>query len=199
MSVTWLTFHPVSFASSFQCLCISKALLINLKITNIIVSLLLDLHAPKFKLAFAVVAELSPPSSIDLDAFNMTTLDDIDLLSLRAFLITTRCNYTLIQSLEADYLLSPRPSSLLFASNPTHILNFLTRSELWNLPASNILEYAKLHSREVNNIIRHFEDVISKIQEINMPGMFPLHSDVLYFWFILVIQLILPLHQFLNW
>jgi hypothetical protein len=171
----------VSFASSFQCLCISKALLINLKITNIIVSLLLDLHAPKFKLAFAVVAELSPPSSIDLDAFNMTTLDDIDLLSLRAFLITTRCNYTLIQSLEADYLLSPRPSSLLFASNPTHILNFLTRSELWNLPASNILEYAKLHSREVNNIIRHFEDVISKIQEINMPGMFPLHSDILYF------------------
>ena len=82
--ITWLTFHPVS-VSSFQCLHISKALLINLNIINIIVSLLLDLHAPKFKLTFAVVAELSPPSSIDLDAFNMTTLDDMDLLSFRAF------------------------------------------------------------------------------------------------------------------
>ena len=167
--------------SSFQCLRISKALLINLEIINIIVSLLLDLCAPNFKLTFAVVAELSPPSSIDLDAFNMTTLDDMDLLSFRAFLITTCCKYILIQSLEADYLLSPRPSSLLFGSNPTRVLNFLTRSELWTLPASNILEYAKLHSREVNNIIRHFEDVIKKIQDINMPRTFPLHSYFLYF------------------
>ena len=67
----------MSSASSFKCLRISKALLINLKIINIIVSLLLDLHAPNFKLTFAVVAELSPPSSIDLDAFNMTTLDSV--------------------------------------------------------------------------------------------------------------------------
>ena len=130
---------------------------------------------------------------------SMMTLDDMDLLSFRAFLITTCCNYILIQSLEADYLLSLRPSSLLFGSNPTHILNFLTCSELWSLPASNILEYAKLHSREVNNIICHFEEIINKIQDINMPGTFPLHSDLLYFWFILVIQLILPLPQFLNW
>ena len=85
----------------------------------------------------------------------------------------------LIQSLEADYLLSPRPSSLLFGSKPTHVLNFLTRSELWSLPASNILEYAKLHSQEVNNIIHHFEDVLNKIQDINMPGTFPLHLDLL--------------------
>ena len=171
----------MSSASSFKCLRISKALLINLKIINIIVSLWLVLHAPNFKCTFAVVAELSPLSSIDLDAFNMTTLDDMDLLSFRVSLITTCCNDKLIQSLEADYLLSPRPSSLLFGSNPTRVLNFLTHSELWTLPASNILEYAKLHSWEVNNIIRHFEDVIKKIQDINMPRMFPLHSYFLYF------------------
>lgn len=145
------------------------------------VSLLLDLHTQIFKLTFTVVAELSPPSSINLDAFHMTTLDDIGLLGFGVFLITTHCNYILIQSLEADYLLSPRPSSLLFQPNPTSVLSFLTRSELWNLPASGILEYAKLHPREVNNIIRHFEEVITNVQEINMPGMFPLLSDILYF------------------
>ncbi|KIJ89462.1 hypothetical protein K443DRAFT_42506, partial [Laccaria amethystina LaAM-08-1] len=96
---------------------------------------------------------LSPPSSIDTDVFNMTTLDDFDLLTF-----------------QSEYLLSPRPSSLLFTSNPTSILNFLTRTELWNLPASNILEYAKQHPREVNHIVQHFYQVITSIQEINTPA-----------------------------
>jgi len=41
------------------------------------------------QLALAVVAGLSPPSSIDIDVFNMTTLDDIDLSTFRVFLTLT--------------------------------------------------------------------------------------------------------------
>jgi len=105
----------------------------------------------------------------------MTTLDDFDVLTFHEFLIMTHCNY-IKQYLESEYLLCPRPSSLLFTSDPISpisILNILMDAELWNLPASNILEYAKQHPWEVNHIVQHFYHVITSIQEINMPGMFP--------------------------
>ncbi|KIJ89846.1 hypothetical protein K443DRAFT_135707 [Laccaria amethystina LaAM-08-1] len=78
----------------------------------------------KHSCSHSVMVEIFPPSSIDMDVFNMITLDDFDLLDFH----------------------------------------------LWNLPASNILDYAKQHPQEVNHIVQHFYHIITSIEEINMPA-----------------------------